>query len=686
MSMNNQAHTLNWLGWLWGNCLLRWLLAGLLAAGLGLTPLSAAAAAARLNLTITGVDASAFPRVSAYLTVVNENGYPVLGLNTSDFEVTEEGTRGLQVEVTPMVNSQEPLAVTLVVDVSGSMDGQSLEDAKNAAATFITALAEQDQGSLMAFSTKVQKLQDFTRDKGVLLGSVSGLQIGGNTALYDALFAAVDAASQSGIARRIVVLETDGHDTSSKASLDDGINLARQRGVPVYTVGLGTDVDKNLLSRIANSTGGAALFAPTSSGLEQAYRTISDQLRNQYLLKYLSPAPKGVKSYRLAVKINQLLDRASAETTFAANPSPPAITSFSLADGAVVADTTTVTVEVKSASPVTEVRLEANGRRLAQSNAAPYTFTLNPRDYAPGRQQVTVVVTNGAGSSASKSVWMTVPLGATAGGPPEAAPAAQNMPTLPDLGLGTKLAELAQAILAKPQEVFQAVQSKAQEVFQAAQSKAQDVMQGIVDTKQQITQALSERANSVTLDAQRMFTVEIPALFLHYLRSLLLLLVLLAAASVAVFEIWKVFQVARTRLQRVCCPQCQTMYRAFEKNCPRCWLEQTMAQHEDRTLGVLLVDNGLLKREDLELCLSQSAETKIPLDTVLAELDLVTSEQLAQARFYLEHSTEMALRKREMMATRVQERLWDTGAFAPHLAFLLLAVAVGGASLPQMWS
>ncbi|MBI4496885.1 MAG: VWA domain-containing protein [Chloroflexi bacterium] len=414
------AHKLGQLGWYGQRYHMHWAIMAIISLGmalLGLLPVGVVAAPG-LTVRIQGVDASEFPWVTSRLTVLNGDGYPVQGLHPANFALTEDGVPVEAMELLPGAESKEPLAVVVVVDVSGSVQAQAMQDAKTAAATFIKGLDEQDQVSLMAFSTGVRPLTGFTSDKQALLQAVNALRVGGSTALYDALAAAVEAAGRSRAARRVVVLETDGYDTSSKAKLEDGIALARQLGVRVYTIGLGTDLDKNILNQMAVATGGTALFAPTSGDLAQAYQEISGQLRSQYVVRYRSPAPKGAKGYRLAVTVSHLQDQASAETTFTANPAPPRITGFSLADGAVLSAPATVAVDVAAVHPVTAVWLEVGGRRIAQTSAPPFSFTLDPHQLPGGQQDVTVGVTDRAGSTASTRVFVTIPAGTGAGAAP----------------------------------------------------------------------------------------------------------------------------------------------------------------------------------------------------------------------------------------------------------------------------
>src|SRR5438045_3916279 len=109
----------------------------------------------------------------------------------------------------------------LVIDTSGSMAGDAMTAAQAAASTFVEELRPQDQASVIAFSTEVRTLSDFTSDKDALVSAIHSVGAGGNTALYDALFAAEDQVANADPQRRAVIFMTDGRNTRSAASLDD---------------------------------------------------------------------------------------------------------------------------------------------------------------------------------------------------------------------------------------------------------------------------------------------------------------------------------------------------------------------------------------------------------------------------------------------------------------------------------
>ena len=651
ITLQYRANSVPWLvksfmGRLW--CIA---LAALLGTTMALNP-SDTSATSGLALTIGSVDASAFPSVTARVSVVDGLGRSVHGYTADDFEVTESGQRAKQITVTPTFDAAEPLAVVVLVDVSGKHDEATWTATRAAALRFFEGLGEPGPASLIAFSNEARVVKEFTGDRVSLSTALNALQPNGNTALYDALFAAVDYGTRSGIKRTLVAVITDGNDTSSKAALDDGINLARQKGIPIYTIGVGSWVNRQILARTAEATGAAAYFNPSSAELDKAYRSLSEGLRSEYLVKYQSPAPKGSVSYRLGVKVGRLFSQASAETNFAVNLQRPRITELSLSDGTVVEEPMSFGVVAEGVRPIVAVHFDANGQRVAEQNTPPYTFELDPYALAAGRHQVSVTAIDEAGNSITSRIGVTVPTGLSRpDAPPPTKPAPSSglsLPALPDLSFpalpGLSLPALPEL---DPGRLYAVV---------AARSFA------LIDN----------------------VALVLRAMVVEYGRAIGFIGLMVAAFALGVVELAKTVEVMRRRLVWVLCPECQMRYRAYEDSCPHCWLERSLAQYADRSLATLLVENRLLNAEEMEACLAQSAESNKPLELTLVETRRLTGDQLRQAMFYYNRSAEMAERRRELLASRVNKGLWDMRALTPRLVLALIAFSISGISLPNI--
>ncbi|MBI3912350.1 MAG: FHA domain-containing protein, partial [Armatimonadetes bacterium] len=93
-------------------------------------------------------------------------------------------------------------------------------------------------------------------------------------------------------ARRAVLALTDGNDTASHTTPDEIIRHARASGVSLYLIGLGTDVNRPLLTYLAGQTGGECYFAPTGADLETLYRRMAARFRTEYRVTFRSPRPE----------------------------------------------------------------------------------------------------------------------------------------------------------------------------------------------------------------------------------------------------------------------------------------------------------------------------------------------------------------------------------------------------------
>ncbi len=263
------------------------IIAGILlfASLLGLVPGAGAQAASKLS--INQVDGHAWPDVGLNLTLVGPDGKTIPDVTAAQFEVREanqpQALAGLQLNAARNV----PLALVIAIDVSGSMTGDKLAQAKAAASTLLDSIRPEDRFSLLAFNERVITVVPATNDKGALQAGISALQAQGNTAAYDALYSAAQVASNAPSAqRRVIILLTDGADTASKYSARVAADVSRQTGALVYTIGLGPDAVDNTLKGLAEPTGGKYYKAPAPADLKGIYNAISVELSSQLLLKY----------------------------------------------------------------------------------------------------------------------------------------------------------------------------------------------------------------------------------------------------------------------------------------------------------------------------------------------------------------------------------------------------------------
>jgi VWFA-related protein len=215
-----------------------------------------------------------------------------------------------------------PLRVGLLIDVSGSVKSRfSFE--QQAAIEFLTHVIRKDKdlAFVTGFDTTPEVTQDFTSDIEKLSQGVHKLRAGGGTALYDALyFACRDKMlkEQSPMAtRRAIILVSDGEDNQSRITRDQAIEMAQRAEVIVYAIstnvsGTKTRGDK-VLERLAEATGGRALFPFKIQDVAHDFSEIHEELRSQYAISYKPAdfiADGRYRSIQIATTHKQLKARA----------------------------------------------------------------------------------------------------------------------------------------------------------------------------------------------------------------------------------------------------------------------------------------------------------------------------------------------------------------------------------------
>jgi hypothetical protein len=134
-------------------------------------------------------------------------------------------------------------------------------------------------------------MQEFTADKTALAAAISAtFDMGAGTVLYDSIIRAVDDTAQlAGNFRRAVIAITDGNDFDSINTIDNVINNAALKGVPVFIIGISgdTQINRVVLEQIAQGTGGQFFEAITAQNLATIYNQLSSLLfQNQYIISF----------------------------------------------------------------------------------------------------------------------------------------------------------------------------------------------------------------------------------------------------------------------------------------------------------------------------------------------------------------------------------------------------------------
>jgi len=265
------------------------LLIGLILAGLAIFSLRGPGASAQTSQTTIRAEVAL---VNVVFTAVDRSGHPVQGLKADDFEIFENKEAQKIEYFSPLGKGSEvPLTIALLIDTSGSVRSK-LDFEKATAAEFFREILRpnKDLALIIQFDSDVNLVQDFTQKQDDLLNALEGLKAGNSTALYDAVYLAADEKLKGEIGRKVMVIITDGEDTSSKLRKGEAIEAAQKNDVLIYGIGVrseGFGSNFGVLQKFADETGGA-FFSPRAkfSEIQAAFRAIGEEIQGQYSLAY----------------------------------------------------------------------------------------------------------------------------------------------------------------------------------------------------------------------------------------------------------------------------------------------------------------------------------------------------------------------------------------------------------------
>jgi len=237
--------------------------------------------------------------VSLTVTVTDASGHYVRDLEQKDFSIFEDGVRQ---ELSFFNRKQQPLALSLLLDSSASMDNK-LRTLQAAATNFVRRLHPTDVAQIIDFDSRVEIRQTFTAKHADLEAAINLTAAGGSTSLHNALYIAlkelkkVQARTDEDIRRQAIVVFSDGEDTSSLVSFDEVLDLAKRSETAIYTISLqsqgatrnrGFQEAEFVMRQLAQETGGKAFFATRIEELAAVYGDIAEELSSQYTMGYVS--------------------------------------------------------------------------------------------------------------------------------------------------------------------------------------------------------------------------------------------------------------------------------------------------------------------------------------------------------------------------------------------------------------
>jgi VWFA-related protein len=258
--------------------------------------------------------------------VVDASGQPISGLTRQDF-IVYENSRSFPVAYFREHKNDEPVAIALVVDTSGSMMPK-LPVVKQSLGSFVTNLNRCDEVILFAFSGNPYLVMPFSTDHQMTAEKIELLHAYGPTAIFDAVRTALQSLTVADYTNRAIILVTDGIDNSSIAKQKDVVEQATTDRVPIYAVGIGDTnakgqreveigpyvigmddsnrVDARSLRDLSQSAGGRSFIVPATAadggkGFKDAISAIANSVNQGYAIGAMIPDDVILSNVNIAI-------------------------------------------------------------------------------------------------------------------------------------------------------------------------------------------------------------------------------------------------------------------------------------------------------------------------------------------------------------------------------------------------
>ncbi|MEP6782131.1 MAG: VWA domain-containing protein [Acidobacteriota bacterium] len=247
--------------------------------------------------------------VTVSATVRDGKGRLVKDLTKKDFEIID---RGIKRSINEFRSDSAPLSLAILFDVSGSMNADNMSAAKFAAYHLLSSLEDgRDEAGLFAFDSRLHEVAPFSVDTRALKSALGEVDPFGATSLHDAISAAAERVAARPMARRAVVVLTDGVDTASRMTPAQVSAKAAAIDVPVYIIATVSPLDDpgsdhatpgakrqapasiGTIEDLSRWTGGALYYSSSSASAYQAARAVVDELRHLYLIAFEPGAEPG---------------------------------------------------------------------------------------------------------------------------------------------------------------------------------------------------------------------------------------------------------------------------------------------------------------------------------------------------------------------------------------------------------
>lgn len=269
--------------------------------------------------------------VNVLASVRDKKGTLIPSLEKNDFTVLEDGKPQTIKYFTK--ETDLPLTIGLLIDVSRSQENLIGIEQNAASAFFSQVLRKKDEAFLISFGEESELLQDYTSSPRLLQEGLKGLRVssgvsglgpgpvptaGGprGTVLYDAVYLAANEKLRTEVGRKVIVVITDGVDEGSRLTLNQAVEAAQKADAVIYSIdyqdshfygpfgGFGSG-GESALHKLSDETGGHVYKVDRRTTLEQVFKELQDEMRSQYSIAYTPTNDRKDGTYRkLEIKLS----------------------------------------------------------------------------------------------------------------------------------------------------------------------------------------------------------------------------------------------------------------------------------------------------------------------------------------------------------------------------------------------
>lgn len=300
--------------------------AGLLIAGL----VGAGVVSAQSQPPVSGgqVFRSRVEVITVAATVFDADGRLAPDLPRDAFEIYDDGEPQPIVQFT---HERVPVGLGVLLDVSDSMFGRRMADARAAVSRFLFDLVDpSDEFFVYGFNHAPLLVSSWTRDSAMVTSRLAALQPSGGTAVYDAVLTALPLYATRNQPRAAMVIISDGADTASDASVRDLRSALIRSDAFVYAIAIdspekrpiNTRVNPIALREITDDTGGRTEVVTDSADLAAATQRVAEELNSQYVLGYNAPRGSDGQYHSIRVRVRNPGYKVRARRGYMADPLP----------------------------------------------------------------------------------------------------------------------------------------------------------------------------------------------------------------------------------------------------------------------------------------------------------------------------------------------------------------------------